>query len=60
MEEIRFATMDDLAVCADLLGLLFSQEREFTPDPSTQRKGLEMIITSPRRARYSSMRLTAW
>jgi GNAT superfamily N-acetyltransferase len=48
METIRLATIDDLGRCIDLLGLLFGQEREFNPDPTTQRKGLEMILNNPR------------
>ncbi len=49
MENIRIATLQDLAPCADLLGLLFSQEKEFNPDPSLQKKGLELIMSNPER-----------
>ena len=47
MDTVRPANIDDLVRCAELLGLLFSQEREFTPDPVAQRKGLEMILKKP-------------
>ncbi|HAM52422.1 MAG TPA: GNAT family N-acetyltransferase [Nitrospiraceae bacterium] len=44
---VRPATIDDLAPCIELLGLLFSQEHEFNPNPSVQKRGLEMIIKNP-------------
>ncbi len=47
MDTIRPANIDDLIRCAELLGILFSQEREFTPDPIVQRNGLERIIKNP-------------
>ena len=47
METVRPANIDDLVCCAELLGVLFSQEREFTADPAVQRKGLEMIVKKP-------------
>jgi GNAT superfamily N-acetyltransferase len=47
METIRLANTNDVARCAELLGILLSQEREFNPDPVLQRKGLEMIIRNP-------------
>lgn len=47
MRTVRPADMDDLASCVELLGLLFSQEQEFRPEPTVQRKGLEMIIRNP-------------
>jgi GNAT superfamily N-acetyltransferase len=47
METIRFATADDVARCAELLGILLSQEREFVPDLAAQSKGLAMIINNP-------------
>ena len=46
-ETIRLANADDVARCAELLGILLSQEREFNPDPVLQRKGLEMIVNNP-------------
>ena len=47
METIRLANTNDLTRCAELLGILLSQEREFNPDPVLQRKGLEMIVKNP-------------
>ena len=46
-ETIRLANTNDVAGCAELLGILFSQEREFGPDPAAQSKGLAMIINNP-------------
>jgi ribosomal protein S18 acetylase RimI-like enzyme len=46
-ETVRPLTIDDLVRCAELLGVLLSQEREFTPDPAVQRKGLKMILKKP-------------
>jgi GNAT superfamily N-acetyltransferase len=48
MASVRAATMHDVPRCVDLLALLFSQEREFRPDPVLQRRGLEMILENPR------------
>ena len=47
VQTVRPANMDDLTSCIELLRLLFTQEREFKPDPIVQRKGLEMIIGNP-------------
>ena len=47
METVRPANINDLARCAELLGLLFSQELEFTPNPAVQGQGLEMIVKNP-------------
>lgn len=47
MDPVRLATIADLPRCAELLGILFGQEREFTPDPAVQGKGLEMILRNP-------------
>ncbi|HME45797.1 MAG TPA: GNAT family N-acetyltransferase [Syntrophorhabdales bacterium] len=47
METIRLANADDVARCAELLGMLFSQEREFSPDLEAQSKGLAMIVNNP-------------
>jgi len=44
---IRIAQEDDIPQCATLLAELFSQEQEFTPDTSLQKKGLELIIGNP-------------
>lgn len=45
--QISPATSSDIPVLCDLLGVLFSQEMEFTPDPAAQRRGLALIIGNP-------------
>ena len=47
MSEIRTASYGDLARCAGLLEILFSQEEEFSADARAQTRGLEMIIRNP-------------
>ncbi|HWR00945.1 MAG TPA: GNAT family N-acetyltransferase [Chlorobaculum sp.] len=47
MPKIRIAERRDIAACARLLGILFGQEQEFTPDVRNQEIGLEMIIGNP-------------
>lgn len=47
MPEIRTAVAGDIAECSALLELLFSQEKEFTPDSIAQSKGLSLIIENP-------------
>jgi ribosomal protein S18 acetylase RimI-like enzyme len=47
--DIRRATTDDLPVLCALLGHLFAQEAEFTPDADAQARGLRCIIESPDR-----------
>lgn len=44
---IRIALEGDEARCAELLGILFSQEHEFTPNAETQSRGLSIIIRNP-------------
>lgn len=44
---IRAATPADVAGLSELLGVLFSQEREFTPDWVTQRRALLRILGDP-------------
>lgn len=44
---VRFATAADIPAMIGLLGHLFAQEAEFTPDDSVQRRGLEMIQADP-------------
>ncbi len=44
---IETAVVADIPVLCDLLGLLFQQEAEFTPDTGTQARGLEGIIANP-------------
>lgn len=41
---IRLANDADLPVLADLLGELFAQEREFSPDRAAQMRGLVMLF----------------
>jgi GNAT superfamily N-acetyltransferase len=45
------AARSDIPRLAELLGLLFSQEREFTPDPEKQREALEAILADRSRGR---------
>ena len=47
MPSIRIAKPADIESCARLLGILFSQEHEFTPDQQKQEAGLDMIISDP-------------
>ena len=47
METIRLAAANDVGRCAELLGILFGQEREFSPDFAAQSKGLAMTINNP-------------
>lgn len=44
---IRTATESDIARCAELLGILFSQEHEFTADAEAQSRALAMITRNP-------------
>ena len=44
---IEPAALDDLPALVALLGLLFSQEAEFTPTPSVQAQGLRLILSQP-------------
>jgi GNAT superfamily N-acetyltransferase len=45
------AERSDVPALVGLLGELFSQEREFTPDPSKQALGLLQILAHPHRGR---------
>ena len=45
--EISLATSKDLGALVELLGILFSQERELIPDPTRQQRGLERILADP-------------
>ena len=47
MAAIRTAVENDVPRCAELLGILFSQEHEFTPDAETQSRALSLIIRNP-------------
>ena len=41
------ATPSDIPALTTLLGQLFTQEAEFTPDPTAQSRGLALIIGNP-------------
>ncbi len=43
----RTASGRDVTRCAELLGILFSQEREFAANPEAQSRALSMIIGNP-------------
>jgi len=47
MADIRTVIESDVPRCAELLGILFSQEHEFTPDAELQSRGVSMIIRNP-------------
>ena len=47
MIELGIAGRDDLPQLVALLGILFSQESEFTPDDAKQRRALELILSDP-------------
>jgi GNAT superfamily N-acetyltransferase len=47
MTKVRTATKQDIPECARLLGVLFSQEQEFTPETEAQERGLDMIVSDP-------------
>ncbi len=47
MPETRVAVESDVPRCAELLGILFSQEHEFAPDAEAQSRGVSMIINNP-------------
>lgn len=47
MVRVEPARRDDLPALVALLGVLFAQEREFTPDPARQRIGLTRILDNP-------------
>ncbi len=45
------ANAADLSQLVELLGILFTQEAELSPDPDKQRRALEIILQDPSRAR---------
>ena len=45
--EICIAARENVAELAEMLGMLFSLEKEFIPDPGRQRAGLDMIVYNP-------------
>ncbi len=44
MVRIRLATSADVPAMAALLGELFAQEREFSPDRTAQTRGLVLLL----------------
>ncbi|MCF8382424.1 MAG: GNAT family N-acetyltransferase [Chlorobium sp.] len=48
---LREAVTADIERCSELLGILFSAEREFAPDPAAQRRGLQLVLDSPQTGR---------
>jgi len=49
--ELGTAGVADVPQLVELLGILFTQEVELSPDPGKQRRALEMILADPSRAR---------
>ena len=49
--ELGTARAADLPQLVVLLGILFTQEAELSPDPEKQRRALEIILADPSRAR---------
>lgn len=49
--ELGTARAADLPQLVELLGILFTQEHELSPDPARQRRALELILADPSRAR---------
>jgi len=49
--ELGVAVPGDVPQLVELLGILFAQEHELSPDPDKQRHALEMILAGPSRAR---------
>jgi GNAT superfamily N-acetyltransferase len=49
--ELGTASAADLPQLVELLGILFTQEAELSPDPEKQRGALEIILADPSRAR---------
>ena len=45
--QVRPATLDDVPQLCGLLGFLFGQEADFTPDPVRQAQGLRLILEQP-------------
>ena len=49
--ELGAAVPGDVPQLVELLGILFTQEAELSPDPGKQRRALELILADPSRAR---------
>jgi ribosomal protein S18 acetylase RimI-like enzyme len=45
------ATLEDLPQLVELLGILFTQEHELSPDPAKQERALRLILAQPALAR---------
>lgn len=58
MSELRIepATLDDLMELSELLGDLFAQEDDFTPNREKQIRGLRLILEQPSRGRIFVLR----
>ena len=54
--QISAATAADLPELVALLGVLFTQEADFTPDPARQERGLRMILAQPEAGRVNCLR----
>ncbi|MBM3163065.1 MAG: GNAT family N-acetyltransferase [Chlorobi bacterium] len=48
---VREAGPEDTGRCADLLGVLFSAEQEFSPDAEAQKRGLDLVVGNPQAGR---------
>ena len=53
---VEQATLEDLPQLTDLLGELFTQEGDFTPDRAKQMRGLRLILEQPNRGRIFVLR----
>jgi GNAT superfamily N-acetyltransferase len=53
---VESATLEDLPQLAQLLGELFSQEKDFEPDREKQMRGLRLILEQPARGRIFVLR----
>lgn len=49
--ELGVALPGDVPQLVELLGILFAQEHELSPDPQKQGRALELILADPSRAR---------
>jgi ribosomal protein S18 acetylase RimI-like enzyme len=49
--ELGVAVPGDVPRLVELLGILFTEEHELSPDPDKQRRALEIILAGPSRAR---------
>jgi ribosomal protein S18 acetylase RimI-like enzyme len=46
-DRVRAARPSDIDAMVELLGCLFAQEADFTPDPDKQRRALALILANP-------------